>query len=295
MHKWSIGATLSLIYVCHSQLLTFFYGNHSTSTKGTVWVPPSRTQARRTQRIGSNSVRKFLAVISTHAKMDPDKCALQLAMRADFLLSPAHLWNDSWLQKHMDEWYWIPCDAILQRIGVLGTISSQSVTNLLVALEKYSYTTEVNSNRVLLRPAWAIISRITFRCVPFSIRPSYFGKLFLAKGQRLERELVITPPGSFTFGCCRIMCRSQGTWDVDFDGSLWAVKSWKRLMDLGRSDILHTAMVSYARKIPLRTTHLSERSAGILPPSTEVANALAKKHPQDTPGSDVEYTLPPRN
>ena len=35
-------------------------------------------------------------------------------------------------------------------------------------------------------------------------------------------------------------------------------ESWKWLMVLGRSDIVHTAMVSYAGKIPLRTTHLSE-------------------------------------
>ena len=73
-------------------------------------------------------------------------------------------------------------------------ISSQSVTKLLVALEQYSCTVEVNSNRVLLRPAWAVISRITSRCVPFSIRPSYFSKTVLAKGQRLEKELVITRP-----------------------------------------------------------------------------------------------------
>ena len=35
------------------------------------------------------------------------------------------------------------------------------------------------------------------------------------------------------------------------------------------------------------------QSAGILPPSTEVMNALAEKQPQDTPYDDVEYTLPP--
>ena len=34
------------------------------------------------------------------------------------------------------------------------------------------------------------------------------------------------------------------------------------------------------------------QSAGIHPPSTEAANALAEKHPQDTLSDDVEYTLP---
>ena len=35
------------------------------------------------------------------------------------------------------------------------------------------------------------------------------------------------------------------------------------------------------------------QSAGILPPSTEVANTLAQKRPKDTPKDDMEYTFPP--
>ena len=35
------------------------------------------------------------------------------------------------------------------------------------------------------------------------------------------------------------------------------------------------------------------QSAGILPPSTEVANALSEKHLQDTPSDDLKYALPP--
>ena len=34
------------------------------------------------------------------------------------------------------------------------------------------------------------------------------------------------------------------------------------------------------------------QSDGVLPPSQEVASALAEKHPQSCPGDEIEYTLP---